>query len=53
MAIEIKEMIVRAIVDSVTAEHGMKGGQDQGGSGKSIQPYLESLMKSLDQKNER
>ncbi|MGB3464676.1 MAG: DUF5908 family protein [Cyclobacteriaceae bacterium] len=53
MAIEIKELIVRAVVDAKTETKGMAGNNAQGDGTSSILPYLESLMKNVDQKNER
>lgn len=53
MAIEIKELIVRAVVDAKTETQGATGASASPSGNPSILPYLESIMKGLDNKNER
>ncbi len=54
MAIEIKELIVRAIVDSKSENQNKTGvTQSANDSSDSMLPYLESLMKGMNLKNER
>ncbi len=53
MAIEIKELIVRAIVDSQSENQNKENVVQTQNQDASLLPYLESLMKNMEQKNER
>jgi len=53
MAIEIKELVVRAIVNSKSENQNQNNPVQANGADNSMLPYLESLMKSMDNKNER
>lgn len=53
MAIEIKELIVRAVIDSQSENQNREKTVQADSQDASLLPYLESLMKNMDQKNER
>lgn len=53
MAIEIKELVVRAIVNSKSENQNQNNPIQSNGTDNSMLSYLESLMKSMDNKNER